>query len=204
MSGPVPVRLSGVCRSVMPAFRKAMSRPPDAPTAAAQLSGSPTSRRWNSPFTSSATCVPLASSMSATITRAPSALSRTAVARPIPDAPPVISATLPSNAPIRTSRARFCSQSTPRDGSKATRLVSALESLHCGIIESPSGTGPTRGPARRSGTALLVTQSRSGTTPARRMLRRVPRLLCTRPGPGRDSCAGSSPTSPTSRALTSM
>jgi hypothetical protein len=58
-----------------------------------------TSQRWNmiAPSAWATSAAPPSSSMSPTITVAPSAARRSAVARPIPDAPPVTTARLPVN-----------------------------------------------------------------------------------------------------------
>src|SRR5262245_57102862 len=90
----------------MPALLKTTSSRPKLSTAwrmsASTASGSVTSTRRkptppSAPASSFATALPPASSMSASTRRAPSARKRRAVARPIPDAAPVITATLPSS-----------------------------------------------------------------------------------------------------------
>src|ERR1700730_12089551 len=79
-----------------------MSMPPSSGSplanAASTSCGSPTSARWKTPPTDSATARPASSVRSTTPTRAPSSVSRSAVAAPMPEAAPVISATLPSSA----------------------------------------------------------------------------------------------------------
>lgn len=86
---------------VMPAFRNATSTPPNSATqvsnAESTCSGSVTSQRNPIPPIDSATASVAGPSISSTHTRMPSAASRPAVARPIPDAPPVTSATRPES-----------------------------------------------------------------------------------------------------------
>src|ERR1700736_4537823 len=90
----------------MPALLKAMSTDPQLCAAlsnnALTADSSVTSTRTNSPPRSSATDSPAARSMSPTKMVAPSARIRRAAARPIPLAPPVITATLPASRWVRS------------------------------------------------------------------------------------------------------
>ncbi|MCY1225079.1 hypothetical protein D9M72_372690 [compost metagenome] len=88
----------------IPALLKAMSSLPKrssvASTIAAQSSSRLTSTRWNKACPpalsiSATTSLPAASAQSATTTCAPDLANNSAVARPIPAAPPVMMATLP-------------------------------------------------------------------------------------------------------------
>src|SRR3954469_21608461 len=90
----------------MPALLNATSRPPYAWTAesniAATCSSSVTSTWTNSPLTASAARLPPSGAMSAQTTCAPAPAKRRAVARPMPLAAPVITATRPSSRFMRT------------------------------------------------------------------------------------------------------
>ena len=101
-SSPV-VRIESSSGGEMPALLKQTSRPPKRSTAVAYIAwtsaASVTSARTYSPSISSASAVPPASSRSATTTCAPSAANRRALARPMPLAAPVMTATLPSSLP---------------------------------------------------------------------------------------------------------
>src|ERR1700679_2421081 len=85
---------------LMPALLKQMSMPPNlvdtASYSASTSAADVTSTLTNMPSTDSATAVPAASSRSTTATFAPSAAERSAGPRPMPPAPPVITATLPA------------------------------------------------------------------------------------------------------------
>src|SRR3954462_6244179 len=87
----------------MPALLNSTWSPPKRSIAAAYMpctsSASVTSARTNSPSISSASAVPPSLSTSATTTRAPSAANRRALARPMPLAAPVMTATFPSSLP---------------------------------------------------------------------------------------------------------
>ena len=90
----------------MPALLNAMSTEPYVSAAvsnsASTASWSETSTGTNSPPRSSATDLPVAGSMSPTTMVAPSACIRLAAARPIPLAPPVMTATLPASRWVRS------------------------------------------------------------------------------------------------------
>src|SRR4051794_15642321 len=87
----------------MPALLKRTSRPPNRSIAAAYIAwtspGLVTSACTNSPSISAASAAPSSSARSATTTCAPSAANRRALARPMPLAAPVMTATLPSSLP---------------------------------------------------------------------------------------------------------
>src|SRR3954469_14828785 len=106
------IRSIGVSPVVIPALRTTRSRRPSSrratSTAARTCSGSLTSVRTKTPPTSATADRPDASSRSAITTRTPSAATFRATARPIPDAPPVISATRadPSSSATSTRRRR--------------------------------------------------------------------------------------------------
>src|SRR4051794_37490729 len=115
----------------MPALLNSTSSPPNRSIAAAYIawtsSGSVTSARTNSPPTSSACALPPASSRSATTTCAPSAANRRALARPMPLAAPVMTATLPSSLPampclsVRSSSVR-CEEDVLHVGERVQRI----------------------------------------------------------------------------------
>ena len=95
-------------RPLMPALLNAQSSRPKAATVRATIAATSASRLTSPPMAiawppaaliSPTVPAALSSVRSATATRAPSRLMATAVARPIPDAPPVTSAVLPSRMP---------------------------------------------------------------------------------------------------------
>ena len=95
-----------------------------AATAAAIESRSVTSIARPTPSSSPATVFAPCSSMSPTATRAPSAASRRAVAAPMPDAPPVTSAILPSSL-ISAKRSRSPRPRVPRHPARRQWTVRA-------------------------------------------------------------------------------
>src|SRR6266545_4717049 len=139
-----------------PALRNAMSRPPNRSTAAetaAWLSpGSRTSHRTNTPPVSSATRSP-PSATSATTTDAPRDASRRAAAAPNPPAPPVISATLPSN---RSFAVDTRSLRTSWKDWPARPRVPYGRSPHC-IAGSPHGDAGAQAPAGRTAVDFELT-----------------------------------------------
>src|SRR3954454_7483754 len=126
----------------MPALLTSTSIPPKRATAAAYMpctsSAEVTSARTNSPSISSASALPPSSSRSATTTCAPSAANRRALARPMPLAAPVMTATLPSSLPANSpplSGRDLHTRPLPRaDGGECADLAAATSSQ---ALESP-------------------------------------------------------------------
>ncbi len=129
-----------------------MSTPPSSRStvanAASTSPGSPTSARWNTPPTDSATSRPASSVRSTTPTRAPSAARRSAVALPIPDAAPVISATLPSSAATTAGYAgRYGRHAGHRRAGTTVRIArcTAAGARGCGRVGRVRGGGRAGG-----------------------------------------------------------
>src|SRR4051794_22495486 len=117
-SSPV-VRMESSSGGEIPALLNATSRPPKVSTARSKsLRTSPsavTSVATNSPPTSSAAALPLASSTSAHTIWAPSAPNRRTVASPMPLPAPVTTATLPASRPAGSAMSSPRAMSAGRD-----------------------------------------------------------------------------------------
>src|SRR4051812_41492050 len=117
-SSPV-VRMESSSGGEIPALLNATSRPPKVSTARSKsLRTSPsavTSVATNSPPTSSAAALPLASSTSAHTIWAPSAPNRRTVASPMPLPAPVTTATLPASRPAGSAMSSPRTMSAGRD-----------------------------------------------------------------------------------------
>src|SRR5665213_1942441 len=168
---------------VTPALRWARSIPPKRAVTASTMPGHssdrPTSAWMARPSSSPATRSAAEPSRSTTATDAPAAASRVAVARPMPEPPPVTTATLPANEPM-ASPLRFRSGGAHAvvPASPVHRPAMARRGHPTGTLRHTEGLVGTPGLTRRPGSPRHETDTR-------RLPHLVPRgpHLRDRPGP---------------------